>query len=930
MFRHRSVRTLCILFAVLAFALSTSAALAETYTSSGSKYPSAFSNNIFDTDNNDMQRMDSVYFGGKELVFFTLFSSSSESYDAKIFCYTPGYDYHASLAIGNSQDIDFQFKLLVFDNVLYLFYTPSGSSGGYHVGTVYYRQINYSSGSDGKDWSLTFGSEKSFTTGLSQVTLRTAALMNGVMYLVYTSKSSGYTWYYTASQDGVTFEAAVPFLTITDSSIKGAEGTVYQVPDATYGCTERLMVAYAVSVSGGNPVLKYFFFDGLTPYGPYTASTPSIVPYSVRLISGSAQGYSHQKYSVQVFLATPHDGDSQEYSDIYHAEYILGGENGEEGSWTGWTRLSGSSSDTVRYNVNAYSPEFAWALIPYYEEEDSNVRMYLHIWYARGTNYSWPSSDYVEFRVSSYTSDLLEYSGTATTGPEQQDLTTSPVIGIIEGTPPFPPNGGVPEDETARTSTVELAATSSVSTLTSVTVGGSVVVSYGTKFLGAKVGTRLSAALKYTKENEKEYEIKSSYSLHSFTDDVPGDLGWALVLKPEIMNQQYVLHAYDGSALSYGDDTSGDEFGVSVITYGDGTTISPYPYKLEDPTSTDDGFSWADAFTGMTARPLSTDIPGWQTVTEEYATGSSDYIPYRLPSFTGAAGVTSGEEICETTTSSQSYSPSASFSASAKLLGFDVDAKIAFSMKISTTTTMSGSLGFYYNLPKCGSAGSCISYVDVTPVIMVPANSEAGFSAPWISDDIRNMNKPKPWCLSYLVYPQGGTTEEQELTIGRARGNLFFSRKLSGRDHATLYFTLAGLPSDFELALDTPLHFRIGNYVLNTDSNPVLYRGFLGKSLVIQMREPGSADSSIRVTLTHVRQTGALVIALDADRIDLSGITAYRFPNVTTPPEGIRRSVPVTAFIGNRTVAMSDVPVTYLSRKNRWGRVLFRIPDTQS
>jgi ABC-type arginine transport system permease subunit len=73
----RSGRFLLIslLSAILLVLVGASGAWAETYTSGDTKYPVRFYNDIFDGCHNDLEYMDSVYFGGKEIVFFMMQSS---------------------------------------------------------------------------------------------------------------------------------------------------------------------------------------------------------------------------------------------------------------------------------------------------------------------------------------------------------------------------------------------------------------------------------------------------------------------------------------------------------------------------------------------------------------------------------------------------------------------------------------------------------------------------------------------------------------------------------------------------------------------------------------------------------------------------------------------------------------------------------------
>ena len=76
------------------------------------------------------------------------------------------------------------------------------------------------------------------------------------------------------------------------------EVTVFPVPDATVGFKEKLMIAYP-----SNFFVNYFFFDGESPaYGEGSVQTGVSGIRSVRLFAGTAEGYTNNKYVIQVFL----------------------------------------------------------------------------------------------------------------------------------------------------------------------------------------------------------------------------------------------------------------------------------------------------------------------------------------------------------------------------------------------------------------------------------------------------------------------------------------------------------------------------------------------------------------------------------------------------------------------------------------------------
>jgi hypothetical protein len=135
-------------------------------------------------------------------------------------------------------------------------------------------------------------------------------------------------------------------------------------------------------------------------------------------------------------------------------------------------------------------------------------------------------------------------------------------------------------------------------------------------------------------------------------------------------------------------------------------------------------------------------------------TESSYTMKYKLPTIGGAPTTDANLKIIDTETDTETWTPSAGFTAKAGALGFSVEGNVNFKMDISTKTSMTESLGFWYKVPLCDSETTCcVDKMDVTPYILTPNEDATGYDAPWISDDIRNYEKPKPWCLSYRVVP---------------------------------------------------------------------------------------------------------------------------------------------------------------------------------
>ena len=110
-----------IFIAAVVFLLGAPGAWAETYSSFASHYPSEFDNDCFDSAHNDVRYMDAVYFGGREIIFFTFKTtkyniSDVKSYTRYLFFYSNTPSYSGSLDIGNTDNLNFKIKLLAIDN----------------------------------------------------------------------------------------------------------------------------------------------------------------------------------------------------------------------------------------------------------------------------------------------------------------------------------------------------------------------------------------------------------------------------------------------------------------------------------------------------------------------------------------------------------------------------------------------------------------------------------------------------------------------------------------------------------------------------------------------------------------------------------------------------------------------------------------------
>ena len=905
----------------------TPGAWAETYTSKSFSYPDTFDNTLFGTNNNDLEWMDAVYFAGKEIVISSVFSSDDSNYDKYLNFHEPASGYHKKFDIDNCQDLGFEFKTAVMNNVLYVFYVTRNSGArnyGYSTGTIYYRAVTVDYGSDGTDWKLVMSELKQIVLDRGQIRLYAAAMMNGKMVIVFTS--GGQNWYYVTSPDGLNFSPCM-FLMTNSSSISGAGGAVFQVPDQVGG--EKMMLAYCT-----RQTLKYFFFDGASAYGLSTVDTTGLAPYSVRLIAGSAADYTSTKYSVQVWITSPRNLTDQTWSDIYHREYIPKGVVGNEGSWSSpWNRLSSSGDDRV-HCLNAYDSEPNWAVIPYFTAEDLNTRMTLRLWYSKGT--SGTSKNHINYRRSVYTSDLLVYdpNKSSEVEPASQDLSTSTVLGVIEGTPPFPRNSD-PLNwlRTDNISTVEFEATEGNSTKTKWTVGGTITASMGGTFGDVGVKSELTSGLHYTKTTSSSSTATLSLTGVSFMRKPPGDMGWLLLLRPHIINSAYLLYSWKGTESGplrydgYAGEADNDVLRLSILTYGERTSLDLWPYKLQAPTS---GFDYGPQLEGMKPRPLSTKLrcvgdgnttcENWQNTLKS---DPSYHVGYTLLNLPGHISTESHLNIVEAITNASTLSTNASFTTSAEALGFGVSTTVDFNMDITTTTSMELGLGFWYVLPDCdGTAACCLDRVDVTPYILVPNDDASGYDAPWISDDIRNFSKPKPWCLSYRATPAkcASGAALTHLNVEEVSASLHHYRTVPNRDTVSAKLILTGLGPDFSMKglAEHLMHMRLGNYITNTSSNYVLSKYLKGNYLVVEMKETEGSDSSITLQFLYEKKKSLLNVYLDAERIDLTGLFhAYGLDDVARSSKGEGNTVPFDVFLGSDYHADGNVDARCKVNKKR-------------
>jgi len=317
---------------------------------------------------------------------------------------------------------------------------------------------------------------------------------------------------------------------------------------------------------------------------------------------------------------------------------------------------------------------------------------------------------------------------------------------------------------------------------------------------------------------------------------------------------------------------------------------------------------------GMAARPLSTDLAAWQQI---YHHDPSYYLSTNLPTVPGSLNVQVNETFSETVNNAHTWSANAGFSASAKKMGlinFGEELNINFSMDVKTTTVMSYSLGFWLNLPGCTQTGCCISELDIDPAIYVPNDEASGYNAPWISNDIRNFQKPKPWCLSYEILnpinpcPSGVGSTPSRLTVRKLEGTLFLDQNDQNRNKVSVKLRLEGIAPDFSLDDPEVVYMRLGNYAVNSDRNYVVSWYFKGKDLVLKLKETEESKSSLLVKLSYDSRKSILDIDLNADRIDLIHLfQSYGLGTGDEVPEHQDKTVPLRFFLGDRYVADAEM-----------------------
>jgi hypothetical protein len=109
---------------------------------------------------------------------------------------------------------------------------------------------------------------------------------------------------------------------------------------------------------------------------------------------------------------------------------------------------------------------------------------------------------------------------------------------------------------------------------------------------------------------------------------------------------------------------------------------------------------------------------------------------------------------------------------------------------------------------------------------------------------------------------------------------------------------------------------RLGNYIINSETNYVLTRGFQGKDLLLRLKESEDSDSFITVRLSYNKAQSKLDIDLDADRIDLTGLYAYPVFD-TGSFRGEAETVPFRLFLGGKYYAEGELDVRCAVNKQK-------------
>ena len=929
------IMIICTVFFL--FAVSESWAEDEIYWAGTSHYEQQFHKDS--GDHNDLAYMDGVRFDGYNVWFFTLLSTHSDDYTSKLYWQASGYlgTRYGSLDIANTADLNFRFKTIVFNNVLYVFYSPVNSVDGYSLNKIYYRTGTVDHGPTGNEWSLTFSEERSIdAAGVSGAWIAFPAIMNGKLYIFYTS---GVQWWYLSSEDGLEFDNISLGNTFTDTP-NGPSGTTFPIPDETDGWREVLMVAFCP----GGSVVKYFFFDGVSVTDLKSIEAPGLSPSSVRLWTGTVEGYANNKYAIQAYIGSPQDGTNETWSSIFHRQYIPSGPNGDQGDWSSQWGLLDDSSDDAIYCRTAYDSDPGWTLISQFLDIYGSGDLYgtLLIYFSRGTEYVKKIGgdyDLITVRNAGIDSDNLEWVEELTPQYPPDESAWS-ILGIIEGTPPFPINGGLPTDITAMTSSVELSTRTvdsiSYTFTTNWTAGLGFAYSRQGKFAGASVfEAKLSAGVKQAQESSttKSYTETNSLTSYHYPDyEDParmGNLGWAIVLKPELKNNQYVLKSWDWIDMAY--DGTIEELRMTVISYGDKTSIEEMQYFLDYPSHPFGGCpeGWISGpscdttpaiLAGMEPRSLSTDIAYWENAVICHADSTCDdpsySVAYALNAIHGTQSDKSSDTYVTEATEANTSSFNAGFSIKAQALGFSEEGSVNFSQEIKTSTSMTQSLGFWYNIPYCDNTpdntNPCISMMDINPYILVPKDDVTGYNAPWISDDIFQYRKAKPWALSYNVVPSNTPTAAnlaaKKILVRKAQGKLSLDQTDPNRDKLSANIRLAGITPDFSLNSDDWIHLMFGNHMINSNRNEVLSRQFDGKNLVIEMKG-ADPDSYIRVKLSVNSRKSIFDVDLYAEQINLTSLYAYPFLNRDKTDGSKTDTIPFSLYLGGKYYANAELDV---------------------
>ena len=142
------------------------------------------------------------------------------------------------------------------------------------------------------------------------------------------------------------------------------------------------------------------------------------------------------------------------------------------------------------------------------------------------------------------------------------------------------------------------------------------------------------------------------------------------------------------------------------------------------------------------------------------------------------------------------------------------------------------------------------------------------------------------------------------IELRKIDGTLFVNEKKPNRDRLSAKISLV-VPPDFLMDQDDWVHLRLGNYFTDSDSHEVISRQLNGNNLFLELKGP-NPDSSITIRLFHNEKKSTLDIDLDADRVDLTPLYAYRFLGAGKSTDG---NTDFGIYLGGKYFAKTEIDV---------------------